>query len=104
MIRRPLAEVRMRLRLAMNFQIYGISDQYSFHDATAPDAIAILKALKCHSCSHQKLRFTSIRQQSRNFRDCRQLNIATVPSLFKAFSKHSPNRENSLAESVIKIM
>ncbi|MEH2400122.1 hypothetical protein [Nostoc sp.] len=40
MIRRPLAEVRMRLRLAMNFQIYGISDQYSFHDATAPDAIA----------------------------------------------------------------
>lgn len=39
-IRRPLAEVRMRLRLPMNFQIYGISDQYSFHDATAPYAIA----------------------------------------------------------------
>ncbi|MHC5823168.1 MAG: type I-D CRISPR-associated helicase Cas3', partial [Nostoc sp.] len=39
-IRRPLAEVRMRLRLPMNFQIYGISDQYSFHDATASCAIA----------------------------------------------------------------
>ena len=39
-IHRPFAEVRMRLRLPMNFQIYGISDQYSFHDATAPYAIA----------------------------------------------------------------
>ena len=39
-IRRPVAEVRMRLRLPMHFQIYPISDQYSFHDATAPYAIA----------------------------------------------------------------
>lgn len=39
-IRRPVAEVRMRLRLPMHFQIYGISDQYSFHDASAPYCIA----------------------------------------------------------------
>lgn len=37
---RPVAEVRMRLRLPMHFQIYPISDQYSFHDATAPYCIA----------------------------------------------------------------
>ncbi|MEA5503840.1 type I-D CRISPR-associated helicase Cas3' [Halotia wernerae UHCC 0503] len=39
-IRRPVAEVRMRLRLPMHFQIYPISDQYSFHDVSAPYAIA----------------------------------------------------------------
>ncbi|MFN6495779.1 MAG: type I-D CRISPR-associated helicase Cas3' [Nostoc sp. DedQUE01] len=39
-IRRPVAEVRMRLRLPMHFQIYPISDQYSFHDVNAPYAIA----------------------------------------------------------------
>lgn len=39
-IRRPVNEVRQRLRLPMHFQIYPISDQYSFHDATAPYAIA----------------------------------------------------------------
>ncbi|QLE57045.1 type I-D CRISPR-associated helicase Cas3' [Nostoc sp. TCL26-01] len=39
-LRRPVAEVRMRLRLPMHFQIYPISDQYSFHDANAPYAIA----------------------------------------------------------------
>ncbi len=39
-IRRPVSEVRMRLRLPMHFQIYPICDQYSFHDATAPYAIA----------------------------------------------------------------
>ncbi|MDM9381627.1 type I-D CRISPR-associated helicase Cas3' [Chlorogloeopsis sp. ULAP01] len=39
-IRRPVAQVRMRLRLPMHFQIYPISDRYSFHDATAPYAIA----------------------------------------------------------------
>lgn len=36
----PVTEVRMRLRLPMHFQIYPISDQYSFHDATCPYAIA----------------------------------------------------------------
>ncbi len=36
----PVAEVRSRLRLPMHFQIYPISDQYSFHDSTAPYAIA----------------------------------------------------------------
>jgi CRISPR-associated endonuclease/helicase Cas3 len=35
-----VSEVRQRLRLPMHFQIYPISDQYSFHDATAPYAIA----------------------------------------------------------------
>ncbi|BCL38330.1 type I-D CRISPR-associated helicase Cas3' [Nostoc sp. MS1] len=39
-IRRPVAEVRMRLRLPMHFQIYPISDRYSFHDATAPYSMA----------------------------------------------------------------
>jgi CRISPR-associated endonuclease/helicase Cas3 len=39
-IRRPVSEVRMRLRLPMHFQIYPISDKYSFHDATAPYSIA----------------------------------------------------------------
>lgn len=39
-LRRPVAEVRMRLRLPMHFQIYPISDQYSFHDATAPYSVA----------------------------------------------------------------
>lgn len=39
-IRRPVAEVRSRLRLPMHFQIYPISDQYSVHDANAPYSIA----------------------------------------------------------------
>ncbi|WP_088888940.1 type I-D CRISPR-associated helicase Cas3' [Leptolyngbya ohadii] len=38
-VRRPVSEVRQRLRLPMHFQIYPISDQYSIHDATAPYAI-----------------------------------------------------------------
>lgn len=40
-LRHPVTEVRMRLRLPMHFQIYPISDRYSFHDATAPYSIAI---------------------------------------------------------------
>lgn len=39
-LRRPVAEVRSRLRLPMHFAIYPISDRYSFHDATAPYSIA----------------------------------------------------------------
>ncbi len=39
-LQRPVAEIRMRLKLPMHFQIYPISDQYSFHDATAPYSIA----------------------------------------------------------------
>jgi CRISPR-associated endonuclease/helicase Cas3 len=39
-LRRPVADVRMRLRLPMHFQIYPISDQYSIHEPTAPYAIA----------------------------------------------------------------
>lgn len=39
-IRRPVTEVRMRLRLPMHFQIYPISDQYSVNDASSPYAIA----------------------------------------------------------------
>jgi len=39
-LRRPVAEVRSRLRLPMHFQIYPISDQYSVLDLTAPYAIA----------------------------------------------------------------
>lgn len=39
-IRRPVAEVRSRLRLPMHFQIYPITDQSSVHDATAPYSIA----------------------------------------------------------------
>ncbi len=39
-LRRPVAEVRSRLRLPMHFQIYPLSDQYSVHDSTAPYAIA----------------------------------------------------------------
>ncbi|MFE1748036.1 type I-D CRISPR-associated helicase Cas3' [Coleofasciculus sp. H7-2] len=39
-LRHPVAEVRSRLRLPMHFAIYPISDQYSFHDATAPYSIA----------------------------------------------------------------
>jgi len=37
---RPMSEVRQRLRLPMHFQIYPISDNYSFHDAVAPYSIA----------------------------------------------------------------
>ena len=36
----PISEVRQRLRLPMHFQIYPISDNYSFHDAVAPYSIA----------------------------------------------------------------
>lgn len=39
-LRRPVAEVRARLRLPMHFQIYPISDQYSIQDAVAPYSIA----------------------------------------------------------------
>ena len=39
-VRHPVHEVRLRLRLPMHFQIYPISDHRSFHDATAPYAIA----------------------------------------------------------------
>lgn len=39
-VRHPVQEVRLRLRLPMHFQIYPIRDHYSFHDATAPYAIA----------------------------------------------------------------
>ena len=39
-IRRSVAELRSRLRLPMHFQIYPISDSYSFHDAVAPYSIA----------------------------------------------------------------
>ncbi|MBD1906742.1 type I-D CRISPR-associated helicase Cas3' [Funiculus sociatus GB2-A5] len=39
-LRRPVAEVRSRLRLPMHFAIYPISDRYSFHDTTAPYSIA----------------------------------------------------------------
>lgn len=39
-LNRPVTEVRQRLRLPMHFQIYPISDTYSFHDAVPPYAIA----------------------------------------------------------------
>lgn len=39
-MRRSVHEVRMRLQLPMHFQIYGISDNYSFHDPNPPYAIA----------------------------------------------------------------
>jgi CRISPR-associated endonuclease/helicase Cas3 len=39
-LRRPVAEVRSRLRLPMHFGIYPISDRYSYHDAVAPYSIA----------------------------------------------------------------
>lgn len=39
-LHRPTSEVRQRLRLPMHFQIYPISDNYSFHDAVAPYSIA----------------------------------------------------------------
>jgi CRISPR-associated endonuclease/helicase Cas3 len=39
-LRRPVSEVRQRLRLPMHFQIYPISDNFSFHDATAPYSVA----------------------------------------------------------------
>jgi CRISPR-associated endonuclease/helicase Cas3 len=39
-VRHSVQEVRLRLRLPMHFQIYPIRDHYSFHDATAPYAIA----------------------------------------------------------------
>ncbi len=39
-IRRPVSELRIRLRLPMHFQIYPMSDQYSLHDSNAPYAIA----------------------------------------------------------------
>jgi CRISPR-associated endonuclease/helicase Cas3 len=39
-LHRPTSEVRQRLRLPMHFQLYPISDNYSFHDAVAPYSIA----------------------------------------------------------------
>jgi CRISPR-associated endonuclease/helicase Cas3 len=39
-LHRPVAEVRMRLRLPMHFQLYPICDEYSLHDVTAPYCIA----------------------------------------------------------------
>ncbi len=43
-IRHPVSFVRMRLRLPMHFQIYPISDRYSFHDVTAPYSMAIAQS------------------------------------------------------------
>jgi CRISPR-associated endonuclease/helicase Cas3 len=37
---RSTSEVRQRLRLPMHFQIYPISDNYSFHDGVAPYSVA----------------------------------------------------------------
>jgi CRISPR-associated endonuclease/helicase Cas3 len=39
-LRRPVSEVRQRLRLPMHFQIYPTGDNFSFHDATAPYSVA----------------------------------------------------------------
>jgi CRISPR-associated endonuclease/helicase Cas3 len=39
-IRHPVTEVRMRLKLPMHFQLYPISDKYSIHEATQPYSIA----------------------------------------------------------------
>ncbi|MBV6627603.1 MAG: type I-D CRISPR-associated helicase Cas3' [Rivularia sp. (in: Bacteria)] len=39
-LRNPVTEIRMRLRLPMHFQIYPICDKYSINDATAPYSIA----------------------------------------------------------------
>ena len=39
-LRNPVTEIRMRLRLPMHFQIYPICDKYSINDATAPLSIA----------------------------------------------------------------
>ena len=39
-LHRSTSEVRQRLRLPMHFQIYPISDNYSFHDAVAPYSVA----------------------------------------------------------------
>ena len=39
-LRNPVTEIRMRLRLPMHFQIYPICDKYSINDANAPYCIA----------------------------------------------------------------
>lgn len=39
-LRRPVTEVRTRLRLPMHFQLYPICDELSLHDSSAPYAIA----------------------------------------------------------------
>ncbi|EKV02080.1 CRISPR-associated helicase, Cas3 family [Leptolyngbya sp. PCC 7375] len=39
-LRKPMREVRLRLRLPMHFQIYPISDAGSIHDANAPYSVA----------------------------------------------------------------
>ncbi len=53
-IRHPVYEVRSRLRLPMHFQIYPISDRYSFHDATTPYSIAFgQSALLLDTLTHQ---------------------------------------------------
>jgi CRISPR-associated endonuclease/helicase Cas3 len=46
-LRRPVAEVRSRLRLPMHFAIYPISDRYSFHDAVAPILLPSASQLCC---------------------------------------------------------
>jgi CRISPR-associated endonuclease/helicase Cas3 len=53
-LRRPTSEVRQRLRLPMHFQLYPISDNYSFHDAVAPYSIAFgQSALLLDTLAHQ---------------------------------------------------
>ncbi|PAX59913.1 type I-D CRISPR-associated helicase Cas3' [Brunnivagina elsteri] len=39
-LRRPIAEVRNKLRLPMHFQLYPMCDEHSLHDSSAPYAIA----------------------------------------------------------------
>ncbi|NJN31163.1 MAG: hypothetical protein HC824_12565 [Synechococcales cyanobacterium RM1_1_8] len=43
-LKRPVGEVKRRLRLPMHFQLYPISDEGSIHDATAPYAVAFGQA------------------------------------------------------------
>jgi CRISPR-associated endonuclease/helicase Cas3 len=43
-LKRPVGEVKRRLRLPMHFQLYPISDERSIHDATAPYAVAFGQA------------------------------------------------------------
>jgi CRISPR-associated endonuclease/helicase Cas3 len=41
LLRKPVREVRLRLQLPMQFQLYPISDMGSVHDTTAPYSIAL---------------------------------------------------------------
>jgi len=43
-LKRPVGEVKRRLRLPMHFQLYPISDEGSIHDATAPYSVAFGQA------------------------------------------------------------